>query len=134
MAEGGPVRPQRQRLGFPQGLAPGSARTEGAASPWGDLAAAMQCIGEAVARFLEVEEAVQEVLEELRAHLPSAAMAVYITDAETGDLLLRIGEEPRGGAPLVRREADSPPRPTLILPLKASDATVGVLKVWALQG
>lgn len=133
MTEEGRVRPQSQRPSSPESLVPGGAQAKVVAPLWGDLVAAMQRIGEAVARFPEIEEAVQEVLGELRAHLPGTEMAVYVTDGETGDLMLRIGEEPRRGTPLGRREA-SPPRPTLTVPLKASDATVGVLKVWAPQG
>ncbi len=130
MAEEGHVRPQRQRLPHPEGPVPGSARPKEAAPPWHALAVAMQRIGEAVARFPEVEEAIQEVLAELRTHLPHADLTVSITDLETGDLMLRIGEEPCPNVSLRRREVGPPPRPTLTVPLKASDATVGMLKVW----
>ncbi len=133
VAEEGRLRPQGQRLPFAESPASGGTHPKDAVAPWDALAVAMQRIGEAVARFPEIEEAVQEVLRELRAHLPGADLAVYITDAETGDLMLRIGEEPRGGIGPGHREADSPPRPALTFPLKASDATVGMLKVWAPQ-
>ncbi|MGC8839251.1 MAG: two-component system sensor histidine kinase NtrB, partial [Anaerolineae bacterium] len=44
------------------------------------------------------------------------------------------GEEPRVRTPLGHRESPPLPRPTLTIPLKASDATVGMLKVWVPQG
>lgn len=85
-------------------------------------AAAMQRISEVVAHFAEVEEVIQEVMQELRRHLPGVTLAVYVTDIETGDLMLRVGEEPSAG--------QGGRRGSLTFPLKASDTTVGTLKVW----
>lgn len=134
MAEERRLQPLKQRLPSAKDPTSAGTRAKDVAAPWDALASAMQRIGEAVARFPEIEEAIQEVLGELRAHLPEADLVVYVTDVETADPVLRVGEEPHARTSLGRREPDPSPRPALTIPLKASDATVGMLKVWAPQG
>jgi len=98
------------------------------------LASVMQEIASIVSHSLELEEVIQGVLARVRECLEIGQVVVYVTDSETGDLMLRIGEEP--SAPSLSPDAVSRevPRPDLNLPLKALHMTVGTLKAWFPSG
>lgn len=106
-------------------------RPEAGAFGEGTLAALMQEIARIASQFLEVEEAIQGVLAQVRGGLGIEQMVVYVTDSETGDLILQVGEgpseTPRPPTGARREEA----KPNLSLPLRAADATLGMLKVWS---